>query len=264
MTHVFLWELSRRKMFTVWWSIGVSSLISITVLAFLAVKDQAAEFDKAFSELSGSAGAFLGGSDLFSPIGYLSSQIYFILLPLLLIIMTVTLASSLMSKDESDGTVELALSRPVSRRGLMFGKLLAGLIILLIVCIVSYLVVAVCVGLVDMPINQWHLLLTHLLSFAFSASFGLIAFTLMAVSRLTRQFAGVVAIVLSFGGYLISSLAGFVDGLKWVAEALPYHYYNTADLLVGKIDPGLIIYLVGILVVAIFAMWIGYSRRDIG
>lgn len=264
MIHAFLWELSRRKMFTLWWSIGVSSLISLTVLSFLAIKDQSAQFDKMFSELSSSAGSFFGGSDLFSPIGYLSSQIYFIMLPLLVIIMTVTLASSLMNKDESDGTIELALSRPVSRTGLMFGKLLTWLAVLVVVCAVSYAVVAGCVGLVGMPINQANLLVTHLLSFAFAGSFGLITFALIAVSRLTRHVAGVVAIVLSLGGYLISSLAGFVDGFKFIAKLLPYHYYDTAELLAGRVDVGLLVYIVGVSVVAILAMWVGYNRRDIG
>lgn len=264
MIKTFLWELSRRKMFALWWSIGVSVLVSITVLSFLAIKDEAAQLNQALSGIADTAGSFFGGSDLFSPIGYLSSQIYFILLPILVIIMTVNLASSLMSKDESDLTVELVLSRPVSRNHLMFGKLLAWLGILFIVFVVSYIVAAICVKIVDMPINQWNLLLTHALSFVFSASFGLITFALIAVSRLTRHLAGVVAIVLSLGGYVISSLSGFVDGFKFIAKLLPYHYYDTVQMLSGKVDSGLTVYLVGITVVALIAMSVGYSRRDIG
>lgn len=264
MIKVFLWELSRRKIFTLWWSIGLSVLVSMTVLSFLAIKNEATQLNQALSGITDTAGSFLGGSDLFSPVGYLSSQIYFILLPILVIIMTVNLASSLMLRDESDLTVELALSRPVSRSHLMFGKLLAWFGILLIVFAISYAVVAICVELVDMPINQWNLLLTHALSFVFSASFGLIAFTLIAASRLTRRVAGVIAIIISLGGYVISSLAGFVDGFKLIAKLLPYHYYDTAQLLAGKVGTGLSIYLIGVTLLALLVMSVGYSRRDIG
>lgn len=264
MKSVFLWEIMRRKMFTLWWSVGISGLIAMTVLAYLAIKDQAQQLNQTFDSLSASAGSFFGGNDLFSPVGYLSSQVYYILLPLLIIIMAVTLASSIMKKDESDETIELTLARPVSRSSVLIGKALAWGTIILIVGVVSYAVIVICVQIAGLHINQGDLFVTHILTFLFSASFGMIAFALIAVSRMTRGVAGVIAILLSLGGYVISSLAGFVKDLKPVAEALPYHYFNTVDLLGGTIDKGLIIYIVGVYVIAVIAMWIGYRRRDIG
>jgi ABC-2 type transport system permease protein len=264
MKTVILWELLRRKMFTLWWTVGVSGLIGLTVMSYLAIEEEAQQIDEAFAELANSAGTFFGGTDFFSPVGYLSSQIYYIMLPLLLIILVMTLVSSLMSRDENDTTVELTLARPISRRKLLLAKGLAGLIIVAIVGVLSYAVTAATVALVDLDINGWHLLLTHALSFAFAASFGVISFTLIAASRATRKFAGVAAILLSFGGYIITSLAGFVDMLEPVAKAMPYHYYDTEALLKGTVDNGLLIYLAGILVVGVVVSAIGYSRRDIG
>ena len=264
MMNVIRWELVRRKMFILWWSIGICGVIALNVLSYLAIKDQANELDQAFGELSASAGSFFGGNDLFSPVGYLSSQIYYISLPMLLIIMVLTLASSLMAKDEADTTVELTLARPVSRSRLMSAKAITALIITTSVCILSYIVTAICVSIAGIDISQSNLLLTHVLSFAFSASFGAIAFALIAFSRLTRKVAGVVAIMLSFGGYIVASLAGFVDVLKPISKALPYHYYDTVALLGGTIDKGLIIYLVVCFGISGLAAWLGYSRRDIG
>jgi ABC-2 type transport system permease protein len=251
-------------MFTFWWSVGISALIALTVLSYLAIKDQAQAFDQALGDLSSSAGAFVGGSDLFSPVGYLSSQIYYVTLPILLIIMILTLVSSLMSKDEADTTVELTLARPISRSRLINAKALAGLVIVTIVCAVSYLITVVCVSIAGIDISQNNLLLTPCLSFVFSTSFGAIAFALIAIGHLARKIAGVVAIMLSFGGYIIASLAGFVDWLEPVAKALPYYYFDTTSLLVGTVDKGLIVYLVGCFALAGFVSWLGYSRRDIG
>ena len=264
MMPTYTWELLRRKWFTFWWSVGISALIGVTVAAWLAIKSQAAEFDKTFSAISSSAGSFFCGSDFFSPIGYLSSQIYYILMPLMVIILAITLASSLMSKDETDATIELTLARPVSRNKVLLGKVLAGLTIVLIVCAVSYVVAAVGVQLVGLHISQKDLLLTHLLSFAFSASFGAITFALIAASRILRPVAAIAATVLSFGGYIISSLSGFVSGLKPFASALPFHYYNTVNLLSGKVSTGLVVYLVIAFVLSGLVMWFGYNRRDIG
>jgi len=265
MRTVFLWEFLRRKVFTLWWSVGISGLIAMTVLSYLALKGQVNQLDKAVSSFTSSAASsFFGGNDLFSPIGYLSSQIYFILLPLLIIIMAVTLASSLMKKDESDETIELTLARPVGRSSVLAGKLAAWVAIVFTVFVISYAVTVICVQIAGLQINQGNLLLTHILCFLFSASFGIIAFALIAVSRLTRGIASVIAIFISVGSYVVASLAGFVTALKPIAGALPYHYYKTVDLLGGTISRGLIIYIVATYILAIIIMWVGYRRRDIG
>lgn len=264
MKAVFLWELMRRKAFMLWWAFGVSGMIAMTTLSYLAIKGQIHQLNQALGSFSGSAGTFFGGSDFFSPVGYLSTQIYFILLPLLLIIMVTTLVSSLMSKDENDGTIELTLARSISRRQLLLVKALTGLTVVVFVALVSYIVTAVTVSIAGIDVNQGYLLLTHLLCFAFSMSFGVISFALIAVSRRTRRIAGAVAIVLSFGGYVVSSLAGFVDGLKFLAKLIPYHYYDTTALLVGTVSRGLIVYLVGVLVIGVVVSVVGYQRRDIG
>lgn len=264
MISVLLWELSRRKAFTLWWTVGVTGLVSLTVLSYLAIKDQAQEFEQAFGELSGSAGSFLGGEDLFSPAGYLSSQVYFITLPILLLILVMTLVAGLMNRDENDTTVELTLARPISRRKLLLAKALAALLISFVVFAVSYVVTALCVVLVDMDISQANVLLTHSLAFAFSLSFGVIMFALIAMSRATKRIAAFVAIFASFGGYILTSLAGVVDQFKDLVKIFPYHYYDTEALLDGKIETGLIVYLSAIVVVSVVVAAIGYSRRDIG
>lgn len=251
-------------MFTIWWSVGISGLIALTVLAYLAIKGQVKQLDQSLGGLSSSAGSFFGGSDFFSEIGYLSSKLYFILLPLMIIIMVITLTSSLMKKDESDQTIELVLSRPVNRTQVLFGKALAGIVIVAITCVVSYVVLVMSANIAGLTIPQKDLLLTHVISFLFAGSFGAIAFALVAVSRFTRRFASVFAILLSLGGYVVTSLSGFVKVLQPLANVLPYHYYNTVDLLGGMLSRGLIIYLVGIYSIAAIVMWIGYRRRDIG
>lgn len=264
MKAVFLWELMRRRFFVLWWTIGISALISMTILAYVSFKNDTKELNSTFSDLSGSAGMFFGGTDFFSPVGYLSSQIYYIMLPILLIIMVTTLASSLMNRDENDATIELVLARPISRSALLCAKALAALTILSLVGILTYGVTVASVNIAGITIDQGNLLLTHALSFGFALSFGAISFALMAWSQVTRKIATVIAIVASFGSYIVSSLAGFVDWLELPAKLMPYHYFDTAALLGGHIATGLIVYLIGIFIASTALAAFGYSRRDIG
>lgn len=264
MNAIIAWELRRRRWFTLWWTIGIISLIAMTVLSYKAIGHSADQLNATFNSFSSSAGGFFGGSDFFSPIGYMSSQIYYILLPVLVIVMTIMLASSLMNRDENDATVEYTLVRAISRRQLLTAKAISWLAVTTIVCVTTYVVVAVSVKVAGINISQNNLLVTHLLSFGFSASFGAVAFALMAASRLTRGIANIIAAVLAFGGYVISSLAVLVHWLGPVAKATPYHYYNTVELLGGHVDRGLLVYLVVTLVVVCTIALAGYTKRDIG
>jgi ABC-2 type transport system permease protein len=264
MKAVVIWELLRRRGFMIYWSLGISVLVAVTVLAYLSFKSHISQINNDFSSLTNSAGSFFGGTDFFSPVGYLSSQIYFILLPILLIIMVVVLASGLMNRDENDLTVELTLARPISRLQLLGAKALAGLIVLIVVCAITYGVMELCVSIAGLDVKWQYVLLTHVLSFAFAGMFGVIAFALMAFSRLTRPIASVVAIVLSFGGYVISSMGGYLDIFKQIGKGFPYHYYDTAALLSGKVDRGLLVYIGIVVIVCVILACVGYRRRDIG
>jgi ABC-type transport system involved in multi-copper enzyme maturation permease subunit len=264
MKAVIAWELKRRRWFIVWWAIGIASLIGVTVMAYKALGHDASQLNASFGSISSSAGGFFGGSDFFSPVGYMSSQIYYILLPILVIIMAAVLAAGLVNHDENDGTVEYTLARAISRRRLLLAKAIVGIIVLAAVCALTYAVTVITVRVAGIKIGQADLLVTHLLSFAFSASFGVIAFALMAVSQTTRKAATSIAVVLAFGGYVVSSLAGIVHWLGTPAKLMPYHYYDTVGLLGGHVEHGLIAYLLGIVVLAVVAATIGYARRDIG
>lgn len=264
MNAVIVWELKRRRWFIVWWTLGIASLIAVTVLAYKALGSDAKQLNASFDSISSSAGGFFGGSDFFSPIGYMSSQIYYILLPILVIVMATVLASGLMNRDENDATVEYTLARAVSRRRLLLAKAIVGLIVVSVICLLTYVVTIITVRIAGIKISQADLLVTHLLSFAFSASFGVVAFAFMAASQATRKAATSIAIVLAFGGYVVSSLAGLVHWMDTPAKFMPYHYYDTVGLLGGHVDCGLILYLLGTIVISAVIATVGYRRRDIG
>ncbi len=264
MKVVILWELARRQLFTWWWAVGISILIGVTVLSYLAIDHDINELSQALQGLTDSAGTFFGGTDFFSPVGFLSSQIYYMLLPILLIIMVATLVSGLVGRDENDTTVELTLARPMSRLQLLLAKAFTATMIIMGVCVVTFVVAVVAVAIADLSIDYNHLLLAHVFAFLFSMSFGVISFALMAFSQTTRKFATIIAMAIGFGSYIINSLAGFVDWLEIPAKLMPYHYYDTEALLTGDLDKGLVIYLLIVFVLGAILAALGYTRRDIG
>ncbi len=73
--------------------------------------------------------AFAGGTDFISPVGYLNSQLFFLMLPIILGIFAISLGSDALAGEEGRGTLDLLLSTPLSRRKAVlekFATMLAG------------------------------------------------------------------------------------------------------------------------------------------
>jgi ABC-2 type transport system permease protein len=257
-------ELAKRRFYLLWWSLGIIVLVALTVLAYGTIKNEAGQLNQAFGHLSSNISGFVGTSDMFSPVGYLNSQLFFITLPILFIILSVTLASSLVNKEEQRHTLELLLSRPVGRSRLLWAKGLAGVTVVGLLGIVTAVVTILCGLAVHIGVSAGYITLATLMMVLFSGAFGAIAFMLYAASLLTRRVAATIAIVLSFGGYILSSLGGMVHGLAWSAKLFPYHYYDPGAMLQsGKVSHGLLIYLGGLYILSIIIAIIGFRRRDI-
>lgn len=264
MMTIIGWELIRRKISLFWWVFGVVVLVAMTVLSYAAVRDQAAELNEAFGSLSSNASSFVGTEDLFSPEGYLNSQLFYVTLPILYIILVLNLSSSLLGKEENDTTLELLLSRPVSRTKVLAAKATAGMIALFIVGIAATITTIISAKIVDLDIGMGGLLLVSLVTVLFAGTFGAISYAMFAASQVTRRFATLSAILISFGGYIITSLAGMVSWLEWPSKLLPYHYFDTEQLITGTLPVGLAIYIIGVFGLAKLVAWLGFRGRDIG
>src|SRR4051812_6360705 len=136
MNYVIMWTLKQKKLSILCWCIGIVAFVSLELGVYSSIKGQAAELNQALSNLPSSVRSLFGTSDLFSPVGYLNSRIYYFLLPLILSVMTIGLGSSLIAKEESSGTIEHLLGRPISRGRLLLAKAVSGLLISFLVSVV--------------------------------------------------------------------------------------------------------------------------------
>lgn len=263
MITVIRWELWRRRWLMLWWNVGVSAMVALTVLSYGAVRDQADELNKAFGDLSSGAGSFFGSADMFTPVGFMNSQLYYVTLPVLFIILAVTLSRSLLSKEETSHTLELLLARPISRTRLLTAKALSGLLVMFCIGLVSTVVTIVCAKLVSLEIGTSNLLAASLATILFSAAFGAVTLALSAFSAASQRLAAVGAVLLSIGSYIITSLGGLVDWLEPISKALPYYYYDSESILRGTIPVGFVTYIGALYIICIVLGIYGFRRRDI-
>ena len=266
MTQILLWELRQRKAAIIWWTVGIAILVTALMFVYPSIRDQAGQLEKVLNQLPAGLRELKTGSssvDVSSPIGYLNSQIYYATLPLFFIILAITRGSGLLGRDEQNHTLELLLSRPLSRGKLLLGKALSGIIELAVVATGATLVIAVLAPVVGMEISTVSILITSLFTFLFCLSFGAISFALTAFGRVGKHVNTAIAVIAGFGGYLLASLSGLTTFLETPAKFAPYHYFAPEQILHGHVNTGLYVYLTGIFVLTTLIAYFGFRRRDI-
>lgn len=264
MLSIAKWTLWQRRWSTFWWILGIFGFIFLNVIFYPTFKDQAAQLQKSFESLPAAAVQLFGGStDFFSPVGFLNSQIFFLMLPMLLSILAIGLGTGLIGREEQDGTIETLLARPISRSRLLLEKALGGSIVLAIVALASMLAtigLTHLVGLVE--VSPLEMAEATLACFMLALSFGAIAFLLTTIGRARGASLGIAAFI-ALGGYLISSLAGTVTWLKTPSLFFPFHYYRSEAILRGTTQWSDILVFVAVIAACGAISWLSFRRRDI-
>ena len=121
--------VSRRRS-TLWWSAGTAALVALVIASYPSVRDSSTGFDSYLDSLPEGVVDLLGAqAGLASPSGYLNSQIYSNLFPLLLVVLGIGAASWAVAGSEGEGTLEMLLANPVSRARVALERL-AGVVVL--------------------------------------------------------------------------------------------------------------------------------------
>ncbi len=257
-----LWQ---RRWSTFWWAFGISVFMVISLAFYPTFRDQAAQINQALSHLPETAKSLLSDTNSFTtPEDFLSGRVFYLMLPLLLSIMSIMIGSSLIAVEEDSGTIELILSKPVSRWKLLAAKALAGIIILSAVSIAALFSALIIGHLVHIGVSVLNIEVATLFAVILSLLFGALAFAITTFGRSARTASAGAAAFIALGSYVVSSLAGVVSWLHWPAKALPHHYYRPSEILYGNYGWHNAVGLLLAVVILAIISWMAFRRRDIG
>lgn len=262
MFSVFKWTLWQRRWNSLWWIVGIIGFAVLTLSFYPTIHNQAAQLNKSFSGLNSSTLSLFGGTDFFSPVGYLNSELIYLMLPLLLIILGVGLGSNLIGREETDGTIEALLARPISRSRLLLSKALSGIFIIFIVTLIGSIVIVILAKAVNIGIPLTNILAACFACFMLVTTFSAIAFLLSSTGRGRTPALGF-TMAFAIGGYVISSLATTVRWLHYPSLIFPYHYYQSANILRGTFDWTSIEFFVVFILACMLLALLSFRRRDL-
>lgn len=256
--------LFEQRRAILWWSIGTLALVLVIFAYYPSVRDNTT-LSAFYENLPPAVRALSGGGtaiDVTSPAGYLSSQMFSNVVPILFIIYAVILGSGAIGREEDRGTAELLLTAPVSRREVVAHKAIAGGALLCALGVALAAGLFLGRALVGMSISAGGLLAASASAVLLGTTFASLALAISAgLGR--RGHAGAWTGTLAVTGFMLYSLAPLVPSLSSWQKASPFYWYQGSNPLVNGFDAGHLAVLLGLSAAFTMAAIALFERRDV-
>jgi ABC-2 type transport system permease protein len=245
-----------------WWFIGVTALGLVTVLLYPSI-GAAPEMERLLDELPPVAQVFIGDIvDITSPTGYLNSQLFILMVPLLFIIYTIGQGSGAIAGEEHAGTMDLLLANPVPRWQVVIEKYSAQVAGAAVIALANWTGIVIGAVIVEMEISLFRIFEATLAALMLSYTFG--AFALMLGSATGKRGLSIgVAAGIGVVTYLLNGFALIIDWLEPYRILSPFYFYSGSDPLVNGLDVIHTLILIALAAVLLLVAVATFDRRDV-
>ncbi|MEO1061870.1 MAG: ABC transporter permease subunit [Actinomycetota bacterium] len=251
-------HLLARRVVVIGTTVALVGLALMYLALFPSLEDQLSSFSE---DLPDSITAFIGDADFATANGYLRSQVYSLVSPLLLCGVAIAAGAGL-ARSERDQTLTGVVVTPVRRRDIV------GSWLLVVVVIAAIGSAAVILGAtLGGPIAGTDVGLGRVV-LATSSLFALVVLsgaTAVAVSSTSGSPGAALGAAWGLVGisFLATSVSNLVDALSWLEAISPWSWYGTGEALERDFDTlGLVLLLVAATAVGAVAV-AAFERRDL-
>lgn len=261
--NVFLKTLRDQRRALLFWGIGLVALAVLMILLYPYIRDTAA-IEAYMEALPEELLALFVGDivDFTSPAGFLNSELFFFMVPVLFLVFGIGFGSNAISGEEERGTLDLLLSNPLPRWRVVVEKFGAMVIATLLLAFVLWLGLTTGAVALDIDISMGRLAEACLSIVLLGVTFGTLALALGCACG-NRGLSLGVASSLGAATYFLNSLGGLVEVLGPFRKLSPFYYYISADPLTNGLNLGHAAVLSGLIVVLLAVALITFERRDL-
>ena len=170
-------------------------------------------------------------------------------------------AVSMLSKEEANKTADFLLTHPISRRQILWEKLLAIFVQLTLMNLIVLTMSLLSILIIGEPIPWKELLLLHFAYYLLQLEIAGLCYGISAYVKRGSVGIGLGVAVLFYFLNLISNLTESASFLKYFT---PFSYCDGADIVTTRsLDGGLIAIGAVVCLAGIFAAWYQFDRKDI-
>ena len=236
LNSVLLKTLRDQRRTFLWWSAGLSAVNALIIILYPSVED-VSELDAIMESMPEAlARLFMGDVvNLTSPEGYLNSQLFILVLPLLFLVFTIGRGSGAIAGEEERGTLDLLLSLPVRRSQVVLEKFVAMVAATMALGLVSWLSMAAAALAVGMEIDFVRLGEVTLSCTLLGLAFGAMALALGCAKGSRGLCLGVTS-ALAIAAYFLNALAPIAESLEPAQKLSPFYLYIGADPLTSGLN----------------------------
>ncbi len=243
------------------WAIGFAGVAAMYSAFYPSVLRSAGALQRYLANLP-EAFRNLIGTDFTTPAGYLRTETFSILAPVLLLVFAIGSGSRAIAGEEEARTLDLLLSTPVRRRDVLFDKWVAMAAAAMCLTAVLGLTIVVVGPTFKLRIAIVDVASACLILYLLGMAFGTVALALGCFTGRRGLANGVTGAAATIT-YVVNALAPSVKVLSHLRPLSPFRWYLEPDPLVVGITAANIAVLAGIAIVAYVAAWVSFGRRDL-
>jgi len=228
---------SRRRGLA-WWIGGSFAYLLFLGSAYPTFADNADQFQEVFESYPEALRAMFNmveGVSLGSGPGFLNMELFSFVLPLLLIVFAVGFGARAVAGEEEEGTLDLILSGPLSRRRWLAQQFAAMSTLTSLIGLVNFAAILLAGEAFGMGLDPGRLAGAVLGVVLIALVFGALALVVGAVTG-RRGVAIAVTAAAALAAYLVFALADIVSWLDTVQKASPWYYYAAATPLLKGME----------------------------
>lgn len=250
-----------RRWSLLWWGVGFALLTTAIISIYPSVRNSP-EVDELTRRLPAGLKALIGERSLTSPVGYVQSRLFQLMVPLLLLVLAIGQGADAIAGEERRKTLDLLLANPTSRARVVVDKFLALCAQLILLGVVVWSLLVALTAIFDVDLGAWVLAAATTHALGFAIAFGAAALALGAAVGSKPAASGVIT-SFAAAAYVWESVTAIVpdlDGLAWLS---PFHHYVASDPLVRGFGPAYLLASVSAAVVLVALGALAFSKRDL-
>jgi ABC-2 type transport system permease protein len=265
MWAVFEKALYDARRTILWVSVGLAAFGLLVAGLYPSFADQADDLEEVYQSMPDEIVGLVGGNlDVSNPVVFINLE--YVLWSVLIVGAVVMIqAFNAVTNAERNGTMDIMLAFPISRRDLLLGRYLNTLATILIILTSVFLTILVSSLLwseIDIPIGDMLIMVYGALIILVPHATFTSALTTLIPS--SKRWAGAIAYTLFFGMYIIHGIANGNPDLSQIQPFLLFDYYNGVEFARDGVELATIVVMAAITIVFAGLAWWRIDEKELG
>lgn len=255
------WQLARHRRGLIGWAIALGAVAGIYIPFYPAMGG--GDLQALVDTLPADLVSALGYDRIGTPEGYLTSTVFGLLGPALLLVFGIALGARTIAGEEEEGRLELPAAAPVRRDLLLAGRIVAVHAQIAVLATVTFLVSVGLTTAVGMDVAVGGIAAAALGLNLLAIAFATVALAAGAVTG-RRTVAVAVGAGAAVSSFVADALSGIVAQGEWLERLSPISWYLAGDPVAQGVPVAGYALLSALTFVAWGVALLGFPRRDLG